>query len=62
MIFLLSDSISAREECRLVTAVDQPLEFNQRWKIDARCSHGHAGARHRIDHPSSDHNNDAYRT
>jgi hypothetical protein len=54
---LLSDSTSTSEECRLAVTGDQPVQFDQRRKIDAWRSHGHAAAHHRINHPprNSDH-------
>jgi hypothetical protein len=51
IIFLLGDSTSTSEECRLVTAHDQPVQLDQRRKVDACRTHCHASARHRINHP-----------
>ncbi|EHK75329.1 hypothetical protein SM0020_24373 [Sinorhizobium meliloti CCNWSX0020] len=61
IIFLLSDSTSTSEECRLVAACDQPVKLDQRRKIHACQTHRHAGAHHRINHPSGNRNHDTCR-
>jgi hypothetical protein len=61
IIFLLSDSTSTPGECRLVTAGDQPVQFDQRRKIDARRSYGHAAAHKGINHPPRNRDHDTGR-
>jgi hypothetical protein len=52
----------ASEVCGLAGARHQSIQINQRRQIDPRQAFGHAGADHRIDHPSGDRNDDARRT
>jgi hypothetical protein len=61
IVFLLSDSKSTPGECRLVTAGDQPVQFDQRRKIDARRSYGHAAAHKGINHPPRNRDHDTGR-
>ncbi|WP_171521382.1 hypothetical protein [Ensifer canadensis] len=61
IVFLLSDSTSTPGECRLVTAGDQPVQFDQRRKIDARRSYGHAAAHKGINHPPRNRDHDTGR-
>jgi len=58
---LLSDSTSTSEECRPVAAGDQPVQFDQRRKIDAWRSHCHAAAHNRINHPPRNRDHDTWR-
>jgi len=55
---LLSDSTSTSEGCRFGAAKDQPVQFDQRRKIDACKTHGHAAAYHRINHPPRNRDHD----
>ncbi|MBB4577524.1 hypothetical protein [Rhizobium lentis] len=61
IVFLLSDSTSTSEECRLVAAGDQPVQFDQRRKIDTCKTHGHDAAHHRINHPARNRDHDTCR-
>ena len=52
----------APEMCGLGGTRDQLTQIDQRRQIDPRRAYGHAGANHRINHPSGDRNYDARRT
>jgi hypothetical protein len=60
--FLPSDSMFASEIFGLRGAPDHLAQINQRRQIDPRRAYGHAGANHRINHPTGDRNYDARRT
>ena len=60
--FLPCDSIIARGVCGSSSPRDQPLEIQQRRKINLRLANSHIGADERIHYPSWNRDNDARRS